>query len=129
MAKKRGRKTEGTDFIVGRNIMLWRRARGMSQTQLAGAIGVAFQQVQKYESGKNRISPSRLQSVAHFLEVPAHALFDGVDAARDARRSPREEALSLYAQPYAARFVEAVARIKSDGVKRSIRLLIEACAD
>lgn len=129
MAKKQSRKPERTDIIVGRNIMLWRRARKMSQTQLAGALGITFQQVQKYESGANRISPSRLQGVAKFLDVPAHALFDGVDAARDARRSSREEALSLYAQPYAARFVEAVALIKDDDVKRAIRLLVEACGE
>lgn len=129
MAKKEVKTPERADIIVGRNIMLWRRARGMSQTQLAGVIGVRFQQVQKYESGVNRISPSRLEGVAKFLNVPAHAFFDGVDAARDARRSPTEEALSLYAQPYSARFVEALARIKDEGLKRSIRLLVEACAD
>ena len=129
MAKKQSRKPERTDIIVGRNILLWRRARGMSQTQLAGAIGVTFQQVQKYESGANRISPSGLQVLAQFLNLPAHAFFAGVDAPRDARRSPYEEALSLYAQPYTARFVEAFARIEDDGVKRSIMLLLEACAD
>ena len=109
--------------------MLWRRARGMSQKQLGLAIGTTFQQVQKYESGANRISPSRLLNAAQVLNVPAHVLFAGVDAARDARRSPEDEALSLYAQPYAARFLEAFCKIEDEGVKRSLKLLVDACAD
>jgi transcriptional regulator with XRE-family HTH domain len=49
----------------------------MSQTALGEAVGVSFQQVQKYENGTNRIGASRLQRIAHILEVPAAFFFVG----------------------------------------------------
>jgi transcriptional regulator with XRE-family HTH domain len=52
----------------------------MSQTKLAQAIGVTFQQVQKYESGANRISSSRLQQIAKVLDVPISSFFPDVES-------------------------------------------------
>ena len=49
---------------------------GMTQTELANAIGVTFQQVQKYEQGKNRVGGSRLAGVAKALQVPVSYFFD-----------------------------------------------------
>jgi transcriptional regulator with XRE-family HTH domain len=51
----------------------------MSQTTLGEAIGVSFQQVQKYENGMNRIGASRLLQIAAILQVPAAVFFDGAD--------------------------------------------------
>jgi transcriptional regulator with XRE-family HTH domain len=69
------------DLTVGRNVRIWRLARGLSQTQLGDRIGVTFQQVQKYESGGNRISTGRLTKVARVLRVPVMTLLDGTDQA------------------------------------------------
>jgi transcriptional regulator with XRE-family HTH domain len=56
---------------------------GVSQTQLADALGVSFQQVQKYEKNTNRISASRLQRLSEILQVPVEFLFEGARAYAD----------------------------------------------
>jgi transcriptional regulator with XRE-family HTH domain len=54
---------------VGQRIRVQRQAIGMSQTKLADALGVTFQQVQKYERGKNRVGAGRLTKIASVLQV------------------------------------------------------------
>ena len=58
------------DVHVGRRIRQRRTLLGMSQEKLAEAIGLTFQQVQKYERGSNRVSSSRLFDLTHVLDVP-----------------------------------------------------------
>jgi transcriptional regulator with XRE-family HTH domain len=58
---------------------------GMSQTTLADAIGLTFQQIQKYEKGTNRIGASRLQQIAHVLQVPVPFFFEGAPNVPDRR--------------------------------------------
>ena len=65
------------DQIIGQNIRANRLARGLSQAELADRIGVTFQQVQKYETGVNRVGGSRLIQIAKALNVPALALLGG----------------------------------------------------
>lgn len=67
------------DTMVGRKMRLRRMALGLNQSELGAAIGVRFQQVQKYESGANRVSASRLWSVARALDVPVSYFFEGAD--------------------------------------------------
>ncbi len=67
-----------TDFHIGRRLREARLAKGMSQDALGKAIGVSFQQVQKYEKGSNRISGSRLWGICNALETPVDFLFDGL---------------------------------------------------
>jgi len=62
------------DAIVGENIRVARLAAGLSQTELGGACGITFQQIQKYEKGTNRVGGSRLMQIAEALKVPAAAL-------------------------------------------------------
>ena len=76
------------DVDVGARIRARRKALGLNQTQLAKALGLTFQQVQKYERGSNRISASKLHLIAKTLKVPMTYFFDGVpdgegDAAAD----------------------------------------------
>jgi transcriptional regulator with XRE-family HTH domain len=71
------------DVTVGRNVRIWRMARGLSQTEVASRIGVTFQQVQKYESGGNRISMGRLKKIAGVLGVRLTTLFEGSDEAEE----------------------------------------------
>jgi transcriptional regulator with XRE-family HTH domain len=61
------RRPDDTDVEIGRLVRTHRLARGLSQTELANHIGVTFQQVQKYESGANRISMGRLTRIAQVL--------------------------------------------------------------
>lgn len=66
------------DILVGQRIRARRRAMRMSQAQLGQLIGVKFQQVQKYETGANRVSASRLWNIADVLEVEVVHFFDGI---------------------------------------------------
>ncbi len=67
------------DVHVGSRVRLRRTLLGMSQTQLGERLGLTFQQIQKYEWGRNRISASRLYQLTHILDVPALYFFDGLD--------------------------------------------------
>lgn len=66
------------DIYVGGRVKARRQLLGVSQEKLGGALGVTFQQVQKYEKGVNRISASRLQQIGAVLGVPAAYFFDGL---------------------------------------------------
>jgi transcriptional regulator with XRE-family HTH domain len=66
------------DVHVGSRIRLRRTLLGMSQVRLGEALGLTFQQVQKYETGVNRVSASRLFDLSRVLEVPVGFFFDDV---------------------------------------------------
>ncbi len=66
------------DLHVGGRVRMRRKMLDMSQDQLADAIGLTFQQVQKYERGANRISASKLYEIARTLQVPVSFFFDGL---------------------------------------------------
>jgi transcriptional regulator with XRE-family HTH domain len=104
---------------------------GMSQTTLGKHLGVAFQQVQKYEKGANRISASRLQQVANTLRVPVSFFFEDVAGISGKPRAAQSDA-SL---DYLTKFVtsadglalsKAFMSIKDSAVRRRIVALVEA---
>ena len=64
------------DIHVGSRVRLRRTLLGMSQEKLGGALGLTFQQVQKYERGTNRIGSSRLYQLSRILDVPVSFFFD-----------------------------------------------------
>src|SRR5215470_3947278 len=66
-----------TDQHVGSRLRMRRKMLGMSQEQLAEALGITYQQVQKCEKGANRIGASRLQQISHILQVPVAFFFEG----------------------------------------------------
>lgn len=88
----RGRQADGTpnpiDIHVGSRVKLRREMLGMSQEKLALLLGLTFQQVQKYESGKNRIGASRLWDVSKVLETPISFFYEDMDKSV-ANQSPR----------------------------------------
>src|SRR5208282_2723842 len=65
------------DKHVGSRVRMRRMMLGMSQEKLGNALGLTFQQVQKYEKGTNRIGASRLQQISNTLQVPVSFFFDG----------------------------------------------------
>jgi transcriptional regulator with XRE-family HTH domain len=69
------------DKHVGSRVRMRRLMLDMSQTDIANALGLTFQQVQKYEKGSNRISASRLQHLSQILQVPVPFFFEGAPAA------------------------------------------------
>ena len=75
------------DVHVGKRIRHRRWMNGTTQQQLADAVGIKFQQIQKYETGMNRVSASRLWDIAHALDVPVTFFFQGLDQDQPAAES------------------------------------------
>ena len=67
------------DVHVGKRIRHRRWRVGMTQQQLAEKVGIKFQQIQKYETGANRVSASRLWDIADALDVPVSFFFEGIE--------------------------------------------------
>src|SRR5882672_6798342 len=91
VVRRRRQKTDGpnpTDIYVGGRVRLRRTLLGMSQEKLGEAIGLTFQQVQKYERGANRIGASRLWDLSRVLDCPMAFFFEEMDDAT-ASASPR----------------------------------------
>jgi len=65
------------DKYVGSRVRMRRIMLGMSQEKLGEALGLTFQQIQKYEKGTNRVGASRIQQISEILEVPVSFLFEG----------------------------------------------------
>ncbi|ARC89686.1 helix-turn-helix domain-containing protein [Rhodovulum sp. MB263] len=115
------------DVHVGKRIRHRRWMVGMTQQQLAERVGIKFQQIQKYETGMNRVSASRLWDIADALEVPVSFFFEGLDG-RSAEQSTSgmpddllsdKEALELVRSYYAIpenqrRRLFELARVLSD---------------
>ncbi len=79
--RRRGRRIGPIDAHVGARLRVRRTLLGMNQTNVGDALGAAFQQVQKYENGKNRISASRLFDLSRVLDVPIAYFFDDMPTA------------------------------------------------
>lgn len=95
------------DAHVGKRIRHRRWMVGMTQQQLADKVGIKFQQIQKYETGMNRVSASRLWDIADSLGVTIAFFFEGLDDARESSRAAEadymsdKEALELVRSYYA----------------------------
>lgn len=97
------------DVHVGKRVRHRRWMVGMTQQQLGDIVGIKFQQIQKYETGMNRISASRLWDIAQALDVPISFFFEGADPTPNEAEAPAErgdlladkEALELVRSYYA----------------------------
>ena len=85
-----GTRSSEVDAHVGRRVRERRKALGMSQEKLADAIGIASQQVQKYEIGLNRVSASRLWDITEALEVDVGYFFEGIQKRAKRKAKPRK---------------------------------------
>ena len=116
------------DHIVGQNIRIFRMARGMSQTGLGEAVGVTFQQIQKYENGTNRVGSSRLVNIAAALQVPVGRLFDNA-VQTDEGSLNGALVTGLLAAPQAIPLLEAFGKISDDQLRRAIVSLVASIAN
>jgi transcriptional regulator with XRE-family HTH domain len=114
-----------SDIIIGRNVRLQRLARGLSQTALARALGMTFQQVQRYERGINRIGAGRLTHIAEVLDVPLATLFEGAEPGGQGRPTSLAH---LIDDPPSLRLVRAFARVKNRDARNVIVRLVELMA-
>ncbi len=130
---KAGRPKNGNsnpvDVHVGSRVRLRRTLLGMSQEKLGEAIGLTFQQVQKYERGANRIGASRLFNLSQVLDVPVSFFFD--DMPREAADAPvlgeeddEERVVEFEPDPMAKRetleLVRAYYRITDPSVRKKL---------
>jgi transcriptional regulator with XRE-family HTH domain len=105
----------------------------MSQEKLGAALGLTFQQVQKYEKGTNRIGASRLQQMSHILQVPIAFFFEGAPNA-SAPHGSNGSALSMaeiddfVSDPNGLRLIEAFMRIDNAALRRRIVMLVQEIA-
>lgn len=118
------------DRHVGSRVRMRRMMLKMTQTTLAGALGITFQQVQKYEKGTNRISASRLQQISHILQVPVPFFFDGAphvaaEPISIGRLPPHEELTDFMATRDGLALAKAFMRIRRVDLRRRIVDLVE----
>lgn len=108
---------------TGQLVKAYRKAKGLSQMELADMIGVSYQQVQKYEKGDNRISVDRLKEIAKALDIPINEFFSS-----DSRWV--SETTSIYGQikPDEELLLHLFRSIKDKKLKRTIIELIRAIA-
>jgi transcriptional regulator with XRE-family HTH domain len=122
------------DKHVGGRLRMRRMTLGMSQENFADALGLAYQQVQKYEKGTNRISASRLQQSSDILRVPVGFFFEGVPkvpgAAADVpgKVSSLTDLTDFLASSDGLRLAKAFMRIESNRLRRSIIGLVQEIA-
>jgi transcriptional regulator with XRE-family HTH domain len=111
------------DLAVGARISALRKIRGLSQTALGEALGVTFQQIQKYERGQNRIGASRLREVAKFFGVPVVSLFGD-----DAEATTQSDTFALLQLPGAVELLKAFVTIKNAELRRNVVAIAKTAA-
>jgi transcriptional regulator with XRE-family HTH domain len=121
------------DLHVGARVRVRRRFMQLSQSQLAEAIELTFQQVQKYERGSNRISASKLFEIAKTLKVPISYFFEGYDGGERVdgfSKSASEQFVHGFLMTTEGiELAEAFPRIKNSPSRRRILELVRALGD
>jgi transcriptional regulator with XRE-family HTH domain len=123
------------DKHVGSRVRMRRMMLGMSQEKLGDALGLTFQQVQKYEKGTNRIGASRLQQISDILQVPVSFFFEGAPTLPSAGPGGMSEVPSpAYVSDFLATsdglaLTKAFVQIKDSKLRRRIVDLVEAIVD
>ena len=126
--RKKGTAPNPIDVHVGSRVRMRRLMLGMSQEKLADALGLTFQQVQKYEKGANRISASRLQQTADTLGVAVPFFFEGAPGS-----STPDGYSPIYVNEFISsaeglRLIKAFTQISDAGLRRSIVGLVQELA-
>jgi transcriptional regulator with XRE-family HTH domain len=116
------------DKHVGSRMRMRRLILGMSQEKLGEALGITFQQIQKYEKGTNRIGASRLHAMAGVLGVPVQYFYDDYpDAGPQA--APETTTANLLKRKDSVELVLAFNRVRNPRVRRSLLQQVRAAAD
>jgi transcriptional regulator with XRE-family HTH domain len=128
---KRGR--HPVDKHVGSRVRMRRLMLGMSQTKLGDALGLTFQQVQRYERGQNRIGASCLQNISRILQIPVPFFFEGaphlMGQPEGIGAAPSPAYVSdFFAMPDGLALTKALMRIKEPRLRRRIVALVEEIA-
>lgn len=126
------KKPNPIDVHIGARIRLRRTAIGLSQEKLGEALGITFQQIQKYEKGTNRVGGSRMAAIAECLSVPVAHFFEEAPSATSTpdRFEATPTVTELAAMPDMARMMRAFSKVADSRARRSIIEITErvACA-
>lgn len=129
---------QDVDAHVGKRLRLRRTMMGLSQEAVAKAVGITFQQVQKYEKGSNAMNASRLFEFARFMNVPVAYFFDGLEgysaSASNVQSGFAEEALAFehrgqVSDRESLEMMKAFKRIKEQPIRKRLSDLVRAVAD
>ena len=120
MIRTNVRQMSDDDLAIAWRIRQFRYKRGLSQTDVAAGLGVSFQQFQKYEQGRNRISAARLVAIARILGVTPH------DILQWTAESTTPSMVSPKCQIVERKVADLWHRIQSDRYRRAIMFLMEA---
>ena len=121
------------DRQVGSRVRMRRMLIGMSQEKLGDALGLTFQQVQKYEKGTNRIGACRLQQISNILQVPVSFFFEGAPDGHGATGGFGEAPSPAYVSDFLATsdglaLTRAFMKIEDPKLRRKIVDLVEQIA-
>lgn len=122
------------DQHVGSRVRMQRMLRGLSQEKLGEALGVTFQQVQKYEKGANRIGASRLQQISKILDIPPSFFFEGSPSPSDESATGFEESPTAFIMDFLStaeglQLNRSFQRIPSARLRKRLVDLIATLAD
>ncbi|MFZ5721651.1 MAG: helix-turn-helix domain-containing protein [Pseudomonadota bacterium] len=124
----RGDGPHPVDRHVGVRIRMRRKEMGVSQERLAEALGITFQQVQKYERGANRVSASKLWEIAAALKTPVAYFYDGLGD-QDTLSAQRDAAQEFMLSTEGIELMAAFPRIAEPAIRRKIVELVRVVAD
>ena len=114
-----------TDKHVGARVRARRTLIGMTQRQLAKKLGLTYQQIQKYEDGRNRIGASRLHQIATILQVPLHFFFQGLRRPDSEPEDPPDADFpAMLGSAEEVQLVVSFGKIKEPTIRRSILQLV-----
>lgn len=118
------------DKHVGQRVRQKRLLMGISQEKLGEAVGITFQQIQKYEKGTNRIGASRLQQIASVLHVTPDYFFEGTSLESDTREATASDdpIQNMLSTPDGIALARACAKVRSRKQLRCVIALVEAMA-
>lgn len=129
---------ETIDTHVGKRLRLRRTMMGLSQQAVAQAVGITFQQVQKYEKGANAMNATRLYEFSQFMNVPVAYFFDGIESSRASARSGGNDGFSEAPAIFdhgnvsdreSLEMMKAFKRIKEPAIRKRMSDLVRAVAD
>jgi transcriptional regulator with XRE-family HTH domain len=127
---KKVRAPDPTDVHVGSRVRTRRQMLGMSQSKLAEALGVSFQQLQKYENGKNRMGSSRLQQAAQALDVSIGYFFEGAPGgSKKPRKVLDDYTKQFFKMPESLPLARAFMQISNRQVRSQLANLVELLAE
>jgi transcriptional regulator with XRE-family HTH domain len=114
---------------VGKRIRMRRIERKMSRITLGEAVGLTFQQIQKYETGTNRIGASRLQEICSVLEIPISFVFAGSPGSNRFENGLPQYFVDFMGSAEGARLVEAFGKITDPNLRRDIARAVKNVAN